>query len=55
MSRYRFIAAEKAQHSVARLCRVVQVAASGYYAWRQRPPDRAREIVKAFIARQLKA
>ena len=26
MSRYRFIAAEKAQYSVAQLCRVLQVA-----------------------------
>lgn len=40
MSRYRFIAAEKAQHSVAQLCRVLQVAPSGYYAWRQRRPSR---------------
>jgi hypothetical protein len=34
LSRYRFIAAEKAQHSVAQLCRVLQVALSGYHAWR---------------------
>ena len=38
MSRYRFIAAEKAHHSVVRLCRVLQVSRSGYYAWQQRPP-----------------
>ena len=31
MSRYQFIAAEKAQHSVAQVCRVLQVAPSGYY------------------------
>ena len=40
LSRYRFIAAEKAQHSVAQLCRVLQVASSGYYAWR-RPSSHA--------------
>jgi len=40
LSRYRFIAAEKAQHSVAHLCRVLQVASSGYYAWRHRQPSR---------------
>ena len=40
MSRYRFIAAQKAQYSVARMCHVLQVAPSGYYAWRQRQPSR---------------
>jgi putative transposase len=39
MSRYRFIAAEKAHYSVAQLCRVLQVAPSGYYAWQQRQPS----------------
>ena len=39
MSRYRFIAAQKAHHSVAQLCRVLQVAPSGYYAWQHRLPS----------------
>src|SRR6266576_1207130 len=39
VSRYRFIAAEKAQHSVAQLCRVLEVAPSGFYAWRHRQPS----------------
>ena len=35
---------EKAHHAVARLCRVLHVSSSGYYAWRQRQPSaRARE------------
>jgi putative transposase len=37
--RFRFIAAEKAGYGVRRLCRVLQVAPSGYYAWRRRPPS----------------
>lgn len=39
MSRYRFIAAQKAHYAVARMCRVLQVAPSGYYAWCQRRPS----------------
>src|SRR5687768_15776487 len=35
--RFRFIAAEKASHSVTILCRCLQVARSGFYAWQRRP------------------
>ena len=43
MSRYRFIAVEKAHHSVVRLCRVLRVAKSAFYAWqKQQPSARAR-------------
>ena len=36
MSRFRFIAAEQAHYSsVVRLCRVLDVSTSGFYAWRQ--------------------
>ena len=36
--------AEKACYPVRVLCRVLQVASSGYYAWRKRPESRhARE------------
>ncbi len=36
MSRYRFIDAEKGNHAVSILCRVLEVSRAGYYAWRGR-------------------
>ncbi|HVC86055.1 MAG TPA: IS3 family transposase [Gaiellaceae bacterium] len=37
VSVYRFIAVEKAAHSIAIMCRVLEVSRSGYHAWTQRP------------------
>jgi putative transposase len=54
VNRYRFIAAEKAQHSVAQLCRVVQVAPSGFYAWRHRQPSR-RALANLALTEQIRA
>jgi transposase InsO family protein len=39
MSCYQFIAAERAQHSVALLCRVVGVARSAFYGWLHHRPS----------------
>jgi putative transposase len=39
---YRFVAAERASFPVRALCRVVGVAASGFYAWLRRGPGRRR-------------
>jgi putative transposase len=35
--RFRFIVAEKAEHSVTILCRCLRVTRSGFYAWQRRP------------------
>src|SRR5437879_5611481 len=34
--RFRFVAAERAQHRVSRLCTVIGVTRQGFYAWRHR-------------------
>ncbi len=41
--RFRFIAAEKANYPVRVLCRILQVARSGFYAWLRRRPSRRAE------------
>jgi len=54
VSRYRFIAVEKAQYSVAQLCRALHVAPSGFYAWRHRPPSQ-RALANATLTEQIQA
>ena len=54
MSRYRFIEAEKAGQSVVRLCRLLRVAPSGYYAWKKRAPS-ARAAANAALTEQIRA
>ena len=54
MSRFRFIAAEKAHHSVARLCQALHVSRSGFYAWLGRQPS-ARARADAALTEQIAA
>jgi len=37
--KYRLIEAEKAEHSVSRLCKLLGVTRQGFYAWRRRGPS----------------
>ena len=46
--RFAFVAAERGNHAVARLCRVVGASVSGFYAWlRAIPVTRARAEAEA--------
>lgn len=51
--RYAFIAEHEGRHQVKRMCRVMRVSSSGYYAWRARPQsmhdrvdDELAELIK---------
>lgn len=43
MTAYRFMRAEKANHSIRRMCRVLRVSRSAYYQWLDRAPGDARD------------
>jgi putative transposase len=50
---FRFIDAEKANHKVATVCRVLEVSRSGYYAWASRPPA-ARTVQNAALVVEIR-
>ena len=52
--RYAFISAHAREFSVNRMCRVLRVARSGYYAWRHRPPSQ-REQTNQVLLEQIRA
>lgn len=51
---FRLIEAERAEHSISRLCKVLGVSRVGFYAWRTRPPS-ARALRDAELERLIAA
>jgi putative transposase len=61
---FRLIEAERAQHTVSRLCEVLGVTRTGFYAWKTRPPSvrklrdrQLMELIKQYprgVARDLR-
>ncbi|HUR86243.1 MAG TPA: hypothetical protein VMY78_12950 [Solirubrobacteraceae bacterium] len=39
MKDFGFVLARKAEHSIAMMCRVLEVSRSGYHAWASLPPS----------------
>ncbi len=50
--KYQFIAEQRPQHTVARLCRVLDVSRSAYYAW-QKQPTSPRAQANGELAKQV--
>lgn len=51
---YGFVAAQKADHSITTLCRVLGVSRSGFHAWQGRPPS-ARAVRDAQLSARIVA
>jgi putative transposase len=52
VSLYRFIAAEKADHSISLMCRLLGVSRSGFHAWERRPPS-DRALADAWLSERI--
>ena len=53
MTAFKFIAAEKANHSVELLCAILGVSRSEFYAWERRPPS-DRALQDAWLTERIK-
>lgn len=49
--RYQFIAAQRSQHKVDQMCRVLRVSPSGYYAWQTRPESQRTQANRVLLVR----
>ncbi len=54
MTVYRFIAAEKANHSISLMCEMLEVSRSGFHAWERRPPSE-RQLSDVSLLEQIRA
>lgn len=54
MKCFRFIAAERANHPISLLCRVLGVSRSGFHAWQRRAPS-DRALADAWLCEQVRA
>jgi putative transposase len=52
--RFQFIADHHSEFGITRMCQVLHVSASGYYAWRRRPPS-AREMANQQLYQKIEA
>lgn len=52
--RYVFISDYESRYSVKRMCQILAVSRSGYYAWRARPPSQRQQANRAMLE-QIKA
>jgi putative transposase len=52
--RYQFIADHREAFPVRRMCQVLKVSSSGYYAWRKRPVS-PREMANQELIEEIKA
>ena len=52
--RFQFIADHREEFPVIRMCKVLDVSPSGYYAWRKRPPSE-REMANQELVKKIEA
>jgi len=54
VSAFGFIAAERANHPISVMCRILEVSRSGFHAWERRAPS-DRQLTDAWLAEKIKA